>query len=148
MKRVNRLQKVALLALVPMLLVGLYGCGALPGPPVPESVLAGNWILATANASNLPTTILTFDSNGNLTNIAYEIGGATVNQTPLNTATVVNGEAVTVTGTLPNSGSLSFQGTLNEFSTQATGNLIATISVTNIFSTTLPGVPATLTRQQ
>jgi len=147
MKSLVQIKRVVLLLMLPGALIGIQGCGSPAAPPVPEAVLAGSWELTTVNPSNLPKTVLTFDSNGNLTNITYTVGGASVSQIPISGSTTVVDSTVTISETLPNGGSISFQGTLNEAGTQATGNIVAVFSVTNIFTTTLPGVPAVLTKQ-
>lgn len=141
----RNMAKAGLLVLTVVSGVILGGCAA--AAPPPEAILAGNWSLTTDQPSLLPPTTVTFDSNGNFTQITYEYQNATITQIPINGSTLVSGDTVTISESLDNGSSLNFVGTINSAGTQIKGNLVATLNITSIFVVQFNGVPATLTKQ-
>jgi hypothetical protein len=132
-----------LLTVVTLGSVLLYGgCGVLP----PEAVLSGTWKLTTDEASTLPDTFLIFNSNGVLTTIQFVVAGATISETVLTGSTTVTGTNVTISQGFGGTSSLNFIGTLNTTNTVITGNLQTIINLGAI-TITLPGTPATMTKQ-
>lgn len=120
------------------------GCAA---PPPPEAVLSGTWQLTTDQPSTLPTTFLIFDTNGNLTTLQFVTNNATITQSNLNSNTLVNGSAVTVSATFGVS-TISFNGTLNSVNPFATGTLSAQLNLSNGIVVNLNGVAATLSKKE
>lgn len=137
-----------------MLLLGsalLAGCSQpepvpCPVPGNPEAVLAGNWSLTTDGPSDLPPTTLTFDGNGKMTNISFNLNGVIINQQPVSGCTQVNGMTVNISQNLTTSTNMGFMGTLNDDYTKIRGSLVATLALDNT-NIILGGVPATLARQ-
>jgi len=118
------------------------GCGTCLNPF--DDTLAGNWALTTDSESNLPDTVLTFDSNSQLTKVTFTLeGGTTIEATPSATTTISD-STVTINVSI-SQGVLNFVGTLNEAQTVATGTLNAALTVGGA-TITLPGVDATLTK--
>jgi hypothetical protein len=116
-----------------------------PATPA-TSVLAGAWKVTTPSSPELTELLITFDSNGNLETVTYQLGNnATVTwQHPLGT-TAVDGSDVTISATFNNNG-LVFEGTLSSDNTVITGNVTTQITAGNAVVTINNG-PATLTKQ-
>ncbi len=136
--------KAILLSLCMMPVLIFSGCAA---PPPPEAVLSGTWQLTTDQPSTLPTTFLIFDTNGNLTTLQFVTNNATITQSNLNSNTLVNGSAVTVSATFGVS-TISFNGTLNSVNPFATGTLSAQLNLSNGIVVNLNGVAATLSKKE
>lgn len=132
----------ALLILTSGILTFMGGCGIVGSP---EGVLAGNWLLTTTDNSNLPPTVLNFDSSGNLTKVTFTINNGNIEYATPNSTTLVSEKNVTVTVAF-DAGSLSFVGTLNDDNTVATGNLTTSLTVGGLVIN-LVGSNATLTKQ-
>jgi hypothetical protein len=128
------------------LLLTMAGCPA-PTPP-PEAVLAGTWQLVPSQTFTpaLTNWFLTFNSDGDLTQISYTFAGfatVTLNNPP--SATNVNGSSVFISSTVSGNG-LTFSGTLNSTNTVATGTLSSNLVVGGVTISVDQG-PATLTKQ-
>ncbi|MEW6252491.1 MAG: hypothetical protein AB1716_17785 [Planctomycetota bacterium] len=140
--------RVPLLFAATALLAANFGCPA-PAPP-PEAVLAGVWQMVPSQNFNpqLTNWFLTFDEDGELTQVSYTFAGAatvTWNNPP--SATTVNGTAVFISVTQSGNG-LTFDGTLNSATapTSATGTLNSNLVVGGVTITVNQG-PATLNKQ-
>jgi hypothetical protein len=134
----------ALLLVVPLLAL-MHGCAS----PPPEAILAGTWSLVPTNATipALTTLLLTFDSNGNWTQVQYQIGSnATVTRSITTGDTTVNGSDVTISSSLGFGDTVSFAGTLDSTNTVITGN-ITTILNSSGQTITINNGPATMTKQ-
>ncbi len=96
--------------------LAVLSAGCTPVPPA-TAVLAGTWKLTTpSDVTNLTELLLTFDSNGNLSNVTYKIGDKATITSPTPTATTaVAGQNVTISATFVGN-SLSFSGVLNDTS--------------------------------
>jgi hypothetical protein len=138
--------KAGLLVLSGMSVLIFGGCAPPPGPGPGEGILAGNWSLTTDQPSDLPPTVVSFDSTGKFTQIAYQVDGVTITQVPIDGSTLVSGNTVNISQTLTTGSSLDFVGQLNSANTQITGSLIATLNI-SILSIQVSDQPATLTRQ-
>jgi hypothetical protein len=124
-------------------LVLIGGCASC-FPPPNEAILAGNWSLTTDVSSDLPATVLFFDSLGQLTKIEFTLdSGVVVGTSPASVVTVT-GSTVAI-NILIGQGSINFLGTLDEAQNVATGTLNAALTLGGA-TITLPGVDATLTR--
>lgn len=140
--RLPRSKYLAMLV-VPLAIVMLTGC---PFIITTGAVLAGTWAVQAENAPDLNQLLLTFDANGNLTSITYQIGeNAAVSATPVAT-TSVSGSLVSITAVFPINNSVNFSGTLNAENTVITGTLSTNITVGGL-TVTLSNGPATLTKQ-
>lgn len=135
------LLSVSLLVLTSGLLTFVGGCGTVVPP---EAVLSGDWSLTTNSPSNLPPTLLNFDSSGNLKTITFTINNGNVQYDATNSTTLVSGKNVTITLAF-GAGSLSFVGTLDDNNTNITGNLTTSIVINNL-TINLVGAAATLTK--
>jgi hypothetical protein len=134
--------KASLLVLTGISVLVFSGCAAAPPP---EAVMSGTWKLTTDQPSALPTTYLTFDSNGNLTQIQFVTSKGTITQSNLNSTTLVNGSTVTISATFGVS-TVSFNGTLNSVDPFATGFLSTALNLSNGIVVNLTGVAATLSK--
>ena len=145
MRNLNNKWTMGIALFVPVAAL-VNGCAS-PSKP-PEAVLAGTWSLVPANATTpaLSELLLTFDSNGNLTQTQYQVGSNAVVTTPIiGGDTTVNGSDVTISvGFLGNT--LSFAGTLNSTNDLATGNLTTVITV-GLSTVTIDNGAATMTKQ-
>ncbi|HVP12245.1 MAG TPA: hypothetical protein VMV94_13790 [Phycisphaerae bacterium] len=122
------------------------GCGVLFAPP-PEAVLAGTWNLTTQTTEPLTQLLLTFDQNGTLTTIVYQIGtDLAITTAVVSSSTDVNGKQVTISTTFLG-GTLSFNGTLNDANNVITGTLTTEIVLAPLTTVTINGGAATLTKQ-
>ncbi len=132
-----------LLSMAP-LAVFLGGCPQ-PAPP-PEAVLQGTWLVTVAQNPDLKTLLVTFDENGNVTEVQYKLGdNALITVTSPAGVATVNGQNVVISATFNDNG-LTFNGTLNGDNTVITGNLTTQIVVGGVVVTVNNG-PATLTKQ-
>lgn len=137
--------KRGFLLVVPLIAL-LHGCGV-TNPP--EAILAGTWSLVPDNTPvpALTTLLLTFDSNGNWTQVQYQIGtSATVTKSISTGDTTVDGSDVTISATIGFGDTISFQGTLDSTNTVITGN-ITTILNSAGQTVTINNGPATMTKQ-
>ena len=124
------------------------GCaGCLQPPPPPEAVLAGTWLMTPVPQTVPPVENwrLTFDSDGNLTNITFTIVGVTTTWTNPSGATSVDGDSVYISSTDQGSG-LTFTGTLNSDKNVIDGSLTSNIVVGGVTISLSQG-PATMTKQ-
>lgn len=125
--------------------------GLLPGcfqPVVPPTtaVLAGTWAVTVENTPELKQLLFTFDANGNLQTVQYQIAAnATITVPSPFGVTSVENDAVTISMTFITN-TLAFNGTLNDTRNVITGNLTTLISVGGAVVTINNG-PATLTKQ-
>lgn len=132
-------------------LAGVVSLAAMPGcappPPPPEAVLSGTWLLVPQIQPNpsIENFTLTFDSDGDLTQVSYQIGTQTVTWDNPPAATNVDGSSVYI-GITQGISTVAFNGTLNSDNTVATGNLTSTLSAGGITVETDNG-PATMTKQ-
>ncbi len=109
------------------------GCG--PAPTPPGAVLAGTWSVTAEGNPDLKQLLFTFDSNGQLSNVTYQVGSnATISASYPAATTDVNGTNVTISSTFLNN-TLSFTGTLNSANTVITGTLTTQITVGGIVIT-------------
>ncbi len=118
-----------------LLLLGLAGlassAGCVVNPTPAEAVLAGTWQLVPSATLNPPLTswFLTFDGNGDVTNVTYTFAGfAAVIWTNPPSATNVEGGNVYISATEDGS-TLTFTGTMNASNTAIAGTLNAIVSV-------------------
>ena len=105
---------------VPLVVLPIVaGCGWVFPPP--EAALEGTWEASFADSSDLTSLLITFNANGGVTRIVYQIGSAAqvVDTNPNGTADV-NGNAVTVVVTFNGNG-LQFSGTFNSDQTVING---------------------------
>ncbi len=122
----------------------LSGCG--PPPPPPEAVLQGTWAVTVENAPDLKELLVTFDENGNVTEVQYKLGdNATITVASPTGVATVDGSNVIISATFNDNG-LTFNGTLNSDNTVITGNLTTQIAIGGLIVTINNG-PATLTKQ-
>jgi hypothetical protein len=134
---------MVVLSFVPF--VSLFA-GCVSPPPPPEAVLAGTWAVTVENNPDLKLLLLTFDSNGNLQSIEYQVGSNAVITVPAPLgATNVDGNAVTISVSF-NNNTLAFNGTLNDTQTVITGD-ITTLIVVGGLEISINNGPATLTKQ-
>ena len=127
-------------ALSPWLML-IPGCGILATSP-----LAGSWVVTVDNAPDLKTLVLTFDRNGGIESIQYQVGPNAVITVPSPVGrTNVDGDSVVISATF-NNNTLSFSGTFNETETLISGNLTTLISFGGTV-VTIDNGPATLTKQ-
>jgi hypothetical protein len=108
-------------------------------------VLEGTWAFTVDSTPNLNELLLTFNQNGQVTNVTYQVTGSaeiSVNA-PVGQATV-NGKNVTVTSTFQGN-SLTFNGTLNDDNTVAQGTITLQITVGAV-TVTVNGGAATMTK--
>ena len=127
MNHVNSRSKYGFLFVL-ILAGGVPGC--FPPPPPPESVLSGTWKFTVQNVPDLKQLLVTFDANGNLTTVQYQIGqNASISAPTPVSATNVDGTAITVSATFNRGNTLAFDGTLNSTNDVATGNLTTFIQV-------------------
>lgn len=126
------------------LLAATTGC---PFSSPPEAVLEGTWKLTTSQALNPPVTdwLLTFDKNGDLTEVKYTANAATVTWDRPRATTNVDGSDVSISGER-SGGSLTFEGTLDSTNTVITGKLTSTLEVGSATITVDHG-DATMTKQ-
>jgi hypothetical protein len=123
-------------------LTGLLG-GCVPVPP--EAVLAGTWSVTAEDSPDLKELVFTFDSNGNLSNVTYQVGSnASISVPAPESTTEVNGSSVTISSTFLNN-SVVFEGTMNSTNTVITGTLTTQITVGGLIITIDNGA-ATLTK--
>lgn len=131
------------LAIASLSLLTFAGC--VPPPPA-EAVLAGTWRVTAENAPDLNQLLITFDQNGNLQTVQYQLTGNAVITVPAPIGdTAVEGNEVTISATF-NGNTFAFTGTLNEAQTVATGNVTTLIAVGSSIVSINNG-PATLTKQ-
>jgi hypothetical protein len=116
-----------------------------PAPPA-TAVLAGTWAVTSPSAGQLNQLLLTFDSNGNLQTISYQVSNnATITvPSPVGT-TSVDGDNVTITSTFNNNGFV-FEGVLNSEKTVINGTVTTQITSGDVVVTINRGA-ATLTKQ-
>ena len=114
------------------LMVFMPGCGLFVTPP-PEAVLAGTWDLIPEGATDLQQLQLTFDEDGVLTQITYQVTDSIMLTVPSPLSeTDVAGSGVTITATFNGNGLVftgQLQGTTPE---EIDGNLTALISVGDV----------------
>jgi len=119
--------------------------GCFPPPP-PTSVLEGTWKLTVEGAPDLRDLLLTFDSDGNIQTVQYQIGDNAIITVPAPIgATSVENDTVTISVTF-NSNTLAFNGTLNDTNDIITGSLTTLITVGDV-TVTIDNGPATMTKQ-
>ncbi len=106
---------------VPVLILGLAGCGMLPDmQSLPEQVLAGDWVTTTETGED---AIVTFDEMGVVTTFRVEQSdGATVERDVVGASTVLDDAAVVITIPTP-AGDVVFDGTLSQDQNQLIGSL-------------------------
>lgn len=140
MLRTGMHSKKCLLLLALPLLAFVAGC------PLPATaVLEGTWAFTVDSTPNLNELLLTFNQNGQVTNVTYQVTGSaeiSVNA-PVGQATV-NGKNVSVTSTFQGN-SLTFNGTLNDDNTVAQGTITLQITVGAV-TVTVNGGAATMTK--
>ncbi len=142
-RRNSRAAGLILLSMVP--LAALLGGCPQPAPP-PEAVLQGTWLVTVAQNPDLKTLLVTFDENGNVTEVQYKLGdNALITVTSPTGVATVDGQNVVISATFNDNG-LTFNGTLNGDNTVITGNLTTQIVVGGVIVTVNNG-PATLTKQ-
>ena len=144
--RNRRGMRIVALLIVPV--AGLLsGCRALfPTTPPPEAVLAGTWAMTAQNVPDLKQLLFTFDSNGNLQTIQYQVASnATITVPAPIGETSVSGTAVSISVAF-NTNTLAFNGTLNSANNVIDGSLTTLIAVGSSVVTVDNG-PATMTKQ-
>ncbi len=127
--------------------LALVAAGCPTTEPPAEAVLAGTWeVSTTPEESDLTQLLLTFNQNGDLQTVTYQVSDNTVITVPSPLGnTNVEGQEVTISSTFLGN-SLSFSGTLNETNDVIEGNITTTITVGGIVITIDNG-EATLTKQ-
>jgi hypothetical protein len=145
MRRMNWLSmKWALLSVAPLAVLPI-GCGGTFPPPA-EAILAGTWALTTPSTVALTQLLLTFDGNGDLTTVTYEVGGGiTITDSSPSSTTRVDGKSVTISTEFFGN-TLAFEGTLNDTDTVIDGSFTTRIAMGSIVITIDNG-PGTLTKQ-
>ena len=145
MKRLSSLSMMACV-LATMVLPGLLpGCFQPVTPPA-SAVLAGTWAVTAENTPELKQLLFTFDANGNLQTVQYQIAANAIITVPSPFGeTSVEDDAVTISMTFFTN-TLAFNGTLNDAKNVITGDLTTRISVAGA-SVAIDHGPATLTRQ-
>jgi len=124
-------------------LTTLVGCA--PTPP-PEAVLEGTWEMTTTESTDLTQLLLTFDAQGELSRITYQLDGGTILiATSPTAATNVDGDDVSISVTF-SSNALVFNGQLNNAKTVITGTTTTYITV-GLFVVQINNGPAVLTKQ-
>lgn len=133
-----------LLFAAPLVLLSLI-CGCPSNQP--EAVLEGTWRVATTTADpDLTQLLITFDVQGDPTQITYTIGTAAAVTVPFpGGSSDVDGSDVEITATWAGNSSV-FTGTLSADTNTITGNL-TTYILTNGILIQINNRPATMTRQ-
>lgn len=136
--------RLSLLIAVSALLAGVFGC---PELQPAESVLAGTWELNQSANANVTDWLLTFDSQGDLTQMSYVVDNVLIIWTDPPAAVRVDGDQVHISATQSGNG-LNFDGTLDstEAPTTATGSLSADLVIGDL-RVSVPQGPATLVKQ-
>jgi hypothetical protein len=144
MTRMNRASdRVIFLATAVAGLAALTGC---PPTPPPEAVLEGTWEMTTTESTDLTQLLLTFDAQGDLSRITYQLDGGTILiATSPTAATNVNGDDVSISVTF-SSNALVFNGKFNNAKTVITGTTTTYITV-GLFVVQINNGPAVLTKQ-
>ncbi len=134
---------LSLLMTATVLLFALGGCPLQPA----DAVLAGTWKLNQSADPTVSDWLLTFDSRGNLTEVAYTVAGVGINWNDPRASVSVNGTDVHISATQSGNG-LNFYGTLDSTTepTSATGDLSANMVVGNL-TVSIPQGSATLIKQ-
>jgi hypothetical protein len=140
-----RIHSAGALAAVVISLAGLLVAGCPSPTPPPEAILAGTWELTTEETTELEQTLLTFDANGNLDKVVYQIGNITFTDNNPRGSTTVNGQTVTIDATFAGSGQI-FNGTLNADNTVITGTSGTVIRFGNL-TIDIDNGAVTLTKQ-
>ncbi len=134
---------LSLLIAATVLLFTLGGCPLQPA----DAVLAGTWKLNQSADPTVSDWLLTFDSRGNLTEVAYTVAGVGITWNDPPASVSVDGANVHISATQSGNG-LNFYGTLDSATkpTSATGELSAHMVVGNL-TVSVPQGPATLVKQ-
>lgn len=133
--------------LILIMSLAIVGAGCPSMEPPAEAVLAGTWkVETTPQEDDLTQLFLTFDQNGALQTVMYQVTDNAVITVPSPLGTTnVEGQEVTISSTFLGN-SLSFDGTLNATNDVIEGNITITITVGGIVITIDNG-EATLTKQ-
>ena len=119
--------------------------GCIPPTPPATSVLAGTWELTTETTSNLSQVFLTFDADGVLTKITYQINNITIDANAPVADTDVDGDQVEIVAGFAGN-HLTLTGTLNADRTVIVGTTFIQITLGTV-TVTIDNGPATLTKQ-
>ena len=142
MLRFGTLSRTLSLGLALATLALYSGCISVTSP---EAVLHGTWKLTTDQTTDLTETLLTFDTNGQLTSLSYTAAGVTATNDSITGTSRVDGDNVTIT-TAFGANSVNFNGTFNAAKTVITGEGDTSATLGGITISVVNG-PVTLTKQ-
>jgi hypothetical protein len=131
---------------VAIALLPLCGCH-LGDTGNPDAVLEGTWeMTGEALGNNVTDFLITFDDNGDITEVQYMVGAVQVEFTDIDSTTTVDGSSVSINASWGGPSQFIFDGTLNDSQDVIDGDVSYSLTTDGV-NINAPVGPATLTKQ-